>query len=145
MTDKFVKKMIRNWLFSKGWGTNFESGELRDHGVDISVRNNKYGRFYLIETKGESKAKTTNENSFVVSLGQIITRMKGVEAGYYYGLGLPESIARIAVRRVPWQVAKKLQLRILSVDKKGRVKEFTSKDLKKEEETRRQELKKKRK
>jgi len=55
------------------------------------------------------------------------------EAGYYYGLGLPDTIAKIAVGRIPWQVAKKLQLRILSVDKTGRVQEITSKDLKKKQ------------
>ena len=132
MNETVVKKHILHWLYHNGWGTNAEVAELREHGVDIKVKNNKVGRFFLIETKGEAKAKTTNENSFVVSLGQIITRMKGIEAGYYYGLGLPESIAKIAIGgRVPWQVAKKLQLHILSVDRTGKVRDFKPKDLKK--------------
>ena len=132
MKEPVVKKHILRWLYHNGWGTNAEVAELRAHGVDIKVRNNRVGRFFFIETKGEAKAPTTNENSFVVSLGQIVTRMKGIKARYYYGLGLPESIAQIAIGgRVPWQVAIKLHLHILSVDKNGKVTNYQPKDLKK--------------
>ena len=109
-----------------------EVGELRDQGVDIRVKNNKVSRFFLIETKGESKIRQGQEVAFVYSLGQIITRMKaGGSTRYYYGLGLPESSAKIAVRRIPWQVAKKLLLYIFSVDKTGKVKQYSWQELKK--------------
>jgi hypothetical protein len=55
----------------------------------------------------------------------------GGTARYYYGLGLPESSAKIAIRRVPWQVAKKLLFYILSVSKDGKVGQYTWQNLKK--------------
>ena len=131
LSEKFVKQSIIKWLFRNGWGRNLELGELRDQGVDIKVRNNKFSRYFLIETKGEGKTRQVNESTFVHSLGQIITRMKtGGTTRYYYGLGLPESSAKIAIRRVPWQVAKKLLFYIFSVSKDGKVRQYTWQNLK---------------
>jgi len=131
LSEKFVKQSIIKWLFRNNWGRNLEVGELRDRGVDIRVRHNDYARYFLIETKGEGKIRQADEVAFVYSLGQIITRMKAGRARYYYGLGLPEASAKIAIRRVPWQVAKKLLLYIFSVDKSGKVKQYSWQDLKK--------------
>lgn len=138
LTEKFVKQSIIKWLFRNGWGRNLEVGELRDQGVDIRVRNNNFSRYFLIETKGESKIRQGQEVAFVYSLGQIITRMKhGGTTRTYYGLGLPESSAKIAIRRVPWQVAKKLLLYIFSVSRDGKVKQYAWQDLKKFQKSRR--------
>jgi len=130
LSEKFVKQAIIKWLFRNGWGRNLEVGELRDRGVDIKVRNNKFARYFLIEAKGEGKIRQADEVAFVYSLGQIITRMKVGAARYYYGLGLPESSAKIAIRRLPWQVAKKLLLYIFAVNKNGKVKQYSWRDLK---------------
>lgn len=129
-SEKFVKKSIVRWLFRNGWGTNLEIGELRDKGVDIRVRNNKFCRYFIIETKGESKIRQGQEVAFVYSLGQIVTRMKVGNARYYYGLGLPYASAKIAIRRLPWQISRKMLLYVFSVDKKGKVKQYSWKDLK---------------
>ena len=130
LSEKFVKQSIIKWLFRNGWGRNLEVGELRDQGVDIRVKNNKVSRFFLIETKGEGKTRQVSESTFVHSLGQIITRMKtGGTTRYYYALGLPELSAKIAIRRVPWQIAKKLLFYIFSVDKIGKVKQYSWKEL----------------
>ena len=132
LTEKFVKQSIIKWLFRNGWDRNLEVGELRDQGVDIRVKNNKVSRFFLIETKGEGKTRQVNESTFVHSLGQIITRMKtGGTTRYYYGLGLPELSAKIALRRIPWQIAKKLYLIILSVNQREDVIEYDWTSLKK--------------
>lgn len=132
ISEKFVKQSIIKWLFRNNWGRNLEVRELRDQGVDIRVRHNKYARYFLIETKGESKLRQGQEVAFVYSLGQVITRMKtGGSTRYYYGLGLPESSAKIAVRRVPYQVAKKLLLYIFSVSRNGKVKQYSWQDLRK--------------
>ena len=131
ISEKFVKQAVIKWLFRNGWGTNLEVGELRDRGVDIRVRNNKFARYFLIETKGEGKIRQADEVAFVYSLGQIVTRMKVGAARYYYGLGLPEASAKIAIRRMPWQVAKKLLLIIYSVNSLGEVEEYTWAELKK--------------
>jgi hypothetical protein len=56
--------------------------------------------------------------------------MKTGNARYYYGLGLPESSAKIAIRRIPWQVAKKLLLYVFSVNIEGRVKQYSWGNLK---------------
>ena len=130
LSEKFVKQSIIKWLFRNGWGRNLEVGELRDKGVDIRVRHNNYARYFLIETKGESKIRQGQEVAFVYSLGQIVTRMK-TNARYYYALGLPAASAKIALRRLPWQVAKRLLLYVFSVSQDGQVKQYSWQDLKK--------------
>ena len=134
ISEKFVRRAIIKYLERKGWARNLREKERSEQGVDIRVRHNKYSRYFLIETKGESSAKSAKsmqETNFVYSLGQIITRMKAGKARYYYGLGLPESSAKIAVRRLPWQVAKKLLLYIFAVSRDGKVKQYSWQDLKK--------------
>lgn len=134
ISEKFVRRAIIRYLERKGWARNLREKEKTEQGVDIRVRHNKYSRYFLIETKGESFAKSAlsqRETNFVYSLGQIITRMKAGGARYYYGLGLPESSAKIAIRRLPWQVAKKLLLYIFSVSRDGKVKQYSWQDLKK--------------
>jgi hypothetical protein len=82
--------------------------------------------------KGEGKIRQGNEVAFVYSLGQIITRMKyGGSTRNYYALGLPEISAKIALRRIPWQVSKKLLLYVFSVNAQGKVKQYSWQDLKK--------------
>lgn len=130
ITEDFVKHSIIKWLSANGWGY-FEFGGLHDHGVDLKAKNVKYSRYFFIETKGEGKIRQADEVAFVYSLGQIITRMKsGGSTRNYYALGLPEASAKIAIRRIPWQVAKKLLLFIFSVDKSGKVKQYSWQDIK---------------
>lgn len=133
LSERFVRRAIINHLARKGWDRGLREKETAEHGVDIKVRHNKYARYFFIETKGESSsrsAKSVREVAFVYSLGQIITRMKAGNARYYYGIGLPESVARIAMRRIPWQVAKKLLLYVFSVANNGRTTKYSWKELK---------------
>jgi len=129
LSEDFVKRSIINWLTCNRWGRNLKFGGLREHGVDIKVQHSDYGIYYLIETKGESVIRQGQEVAFIYSLGQIITRMKVSKGRYKYALGLPESSAKIAIRRIPWQVAKKLSLYVLSVNAAGKVKQHTWKDI----------------
>lgn len=125
INEKFVRRTIRDWLFRNNWGRNYIEKETHEQGVDIKVMHNKYSRYFFIETKGESSAKSARsqrETSFVYCLGQIITRMK-TGARYYYGLGLPESSAQIAIRRIPYKIANKLHLFVFSVNKEGKVRQ----------------------
>lgn len=133
ISERFVRRSIIDYIARKGWGRGLREKETTEHGVDIRVRHNNYSRYFLIETKGESKSKSKcsiHDSGFVNSLGQIITRMKTGNARYYYALGLPEPSAEIALRRLPWQVAKKLLLYIFSVDAQGKVKQYSWKELK---------------
>lgn len=139
LSELKVRRAIRDWLFANGWAYRYKERETREKGVDIQVQDSvtpHHSRYFFIETKGESKAKSArqvSEVSFIYSLGQIVTRMKVVDArhAYNYGLGLPESSAKIAIRRIPWQFANKVCLYIFSVDREGKVKKYTWKDLKK--------------
>ncbi len=133
MNERFVRRAIISYLARKGWNRGLREKETAEHGVDIKVRHNRYSRYFFIETKGEStskSAKSVREVAFIYSLGQIITRMKTGAARYYYGIGLPETVARIAIRRIPWQVAKKLLLYVFSIDTQGKVKQYSWQHLK---------------
>ncbi|HPC12724.1 MAG TPA: winged helix-turn-helix domain-containing protein, partial [Candidatus Paceibacterota bacterium] len=102
LKEEFVKHSIIKYLSCKGWG-NFEYADLHKKGVDIKAKKNNYNRYIFIETKGNSTLNQSNEVAFVYSLGQIVSRMK--DSGTtrnYYGLGLPEPSAKIALRRIPW-------------------------------------------
>lgn len=106
-TEGFVKESVIKWLSKNGWG-HFVFDELHTHGVDLRAKKMNYDRYIFIEAKGQSASRSGSENSFVYSLGQIITRMKdGGSTRNYYGLALPSEAAQIAVRRIPWQIAKK--------------------------------------
>ncbi len=135
MPEEFVKKSIIKFLSRNEWGTNLQFGALRERGVDIKVRHNRYSRYFLIECKGQGKGKSSSEVSFIYSLGQIISRMKsGGTTRYYYGIGLPEKSAKIALRRLPWQVSKKLLMHVFSVNATGNVVRYSWQDLKKMQE-----------
>jgi len=134
ITEDFVQRAIIKYLSQNEWGTNLQFGGLREKGVDIKVRHNRYSRYFLIECKGEGSRPQMDENYFVYSLGQLITRMNTTgRTRYYYGLGLPLSSAKIALRRLPWQVAKRLLLYVFSVDRKGKVKKYDWQGLKKKQ------------
>jgi len=133
LSERDVRRAIRVYLSRHGWSRNCQEKETHETGVDLKVRHNDYPRYFFIETKGESSAKSArsmSETAFVYSLGQIVTRMNVGKARYYYGLGLPVSSARIAVRRIPWQVAKKLLLYVFSVDSNEKVKMYSWKEMK---------------
>jgi hypothetical protein len=131
LSEQFVKDAIIKYLSANNWG-HFQYEGLYSHGLDIRARHIKYPRYYLIETKGQGERRQTDEVSFIYGLGQIITRMKtSGTTRYYYGLGLPESSAKIALRRIPWQIAKKLRLILLSVNQKEEVTEYDWLSLKK--------------
>lgn len=127
VSEDFVKNAVIKWLSSNGWG-HFEFGKLHDHGPDIKARNHRCSRYYYVEAKGGKY----DEVGFVYSLGQIITRMKaGKSTRNYYGLALSQGSAKIALRRLPWQVAKKLLLCVFSVEDSGYVTQYSWKELKK--------------
>ncbi len=123
VSERVVRRSIITYIARQGWGLNLRERETHEHGVDIRVRHNRDARYFLIETKGESSGQSAADSSFVTCLGQIVTRMN-VMARYRYGLGFPESVAKIAIRRIPWQVAMRLGLSVFSVNSQGRVREY---------------------
>ncbi len=138
LTEKFVEETILKHLAQKGWDYNVKTKGLHEKGCDIVVtdsRNKNKARRFYIEVKGKSyskSAKSVNETIWLYALGQIVTRMSVIARhAYKYGLGLPEESAIIALRRIPWQVARHLCLYIFSVADDGEVTEYSPKDFKK--------------
>lgn len=141
LTEDFVQEQIIKHLTSNGWSTSLKSKTLKEHGVDIKVRNDKFSRYWLIECKGDASTnakypKSHREVHFNLALGQIITRMqttrvRGYKYGYKYGVGYPASLRDLVVRRLPYDVCDKLNLYVFLVDDSGTVEMLGWRDLKK--------------
>lgn len=56
ISERFVTDAMVRWLARHGWDRGMRVKGLRDKGVDIRVRHNRYPRYFLIETKGEGSA-----------------------------------------------------------------------------------------
>ncbi len=143
LTEKFVQDNIIEYLFRKGWSRNLRSKGLTEHGVDIKVRNNKFARYWLIECKGDASKtakypRSHREVNFNLALGQIITRMKsdgkrGYKYGYKYGVGFPANFRDLIVRRLPYNVADKLNLYVFLVEENKKIDFYDWRRLKKEQ------------
>ena len=135
LSERFVKRAAIAWLSRQGYSRNLKEREAGEHGVDIKVRHKKYPRYYLVEVKGDPDPKkvkylsSRREVSFVYAVGQIFLRMKH-KANYKYGIAFPEGYASKVFKRLPWVLCKKCRLNVLLVNKDGKVKNFTWKELK---------------
>ena len=145
ITESFVVEKIKAFLINKENGNWHEEkvkeSKLHGHGVDIMlVGGKRNSEYFFIECKGKSysrSAKSVNKEGWLNALGQIITRMatsrvikSGVKKGepnraYKYGLGLCKEGAEVALKRIPKEIAKTLNLYIFSVDDNGIVEMFT--------------------
>lgn len=135
LDEDFVKNKVINWLSDRGYNRGFQIKTKGEHGIDIKVRHRRYARYYIVEAKGEPSKKvkypaSIRENSFLIALGQIITRMRP-KAKYWYALAFPESFSNKVLKRLPWGICKKLRLKILFINKKGKVRCVTWKEIKK--------------
>lgn len=148
ITESFVVEKVKEYLINKKNGNWHEEksriSPLHGHGPDIIMVGGKYnGERFIIECKGKSYAKShnsINREGWLNALGQIVTRMntqriiqKGVTKGdnnksYRYGLGLCEISAKIALKRIPKEIAKTLGLHIFSCDDEGNITMYTPKD-----------------
>lgn len=145
ITETFIVEKIKEFLINKQNGNWHEEkskiSELHGHGADIiMIGGSKNGERFIIECKGKSyskSAKSVNKEGWLNALGQLITRMNtgrviksGVRKGepnrsYKYGLGLCETAAKVALRRIPKEVAKTLNLYVFSCDDEGKIEMFT--------------------
>ena len=130
MTEEEVKNSIIKHLSKENWGS-FKFGSKSEKGPDIIAKHIKYPRYFIIETKGDGSKRTPSKNevNFIYGLGQLITRITTIKKGYYYGLGLPEQSAKIALRRIPIQLAKEIKLHIFSVSDDGKVTKYKPSDI----------------
>ena len=145
ITETFIVEKIKDYLINKENGNwhqeKTKTSDLHGHGADIIMTGgSKNGERFIIECKGKSYAKfarSINKEGWLNALGQIITRMNtkriintGAQKGninraYKYGLGLCKESAEVALRRIPKEVAKVLNLYIFSCDDNGQIKMFT--------------------
>lgn len=140
LTEDFVQNSIIEYLNQKGWSKSLKSKTLKEHGVDIKVRNNKFSRYWLIEVKGDASPnakypRSHREVNFNLAIGQIITRMgtdrkRGYKYGYKYGVGYPSSFKDIVLRRLPFDVCDKLNLYVFFANEDGEVEVFDWKQIK---------------
>mgnify|MGYP006934595610 FL=1 len=131
-----ITKQNGNWREEKS-----KISDLHGHGADIVMTGwSRNGERFIIECKGKSYAKSANsinKEGWLNALGQIITRMNtgrtiksGIRKGepnraYKYGLGLCETAAKVALRRIPQEIAKTLNLYIFSCNDEGKIEMFT--------------------
>lgn len=146
ITEPFIAEQIIKFLVNKKNGNwhkeKVEESSLHEHGVDIKlVGGKRNSEYFFIECKGKSyskSAKSINKEVWLNSLGQIVTRMhvkryvtskdgskKEINRAYKYGLGLCSDSAQVALRRIPKEIAKVLNLHIFSINDEGEVKYFT--------------------
>lgn len=131
LSEDFVQEKIIEYLKKEGWSTSLRAKGLKEHGVDIKVRNDKFSRYWLIEVKGDASPKAKyprshREVNFNLALGQIITRMqtggaKGYKYRYKYGVGYPASFKEHVLRRLAYDVCDKLNLYVFFANEEGLV------------------------
>ena len=141
LTEDFTQNALIKHLENQGWGESLEAAGLREQGVDIKVRNNRFPQYWLIEVKGDPSLKVkspsgSRSSSFNSAVGQIITRMhrngkRNYKYGYKYGIAFPISFRKMIFKKMPFDVLDKLNLYIFFIDKKEGVEEIDWKKLKK--------------
>lgn len=140
LNEPFVQKSIVKHLAKQGYTKYLNSRELREHGVDIKVEHKDYGRYYLVECKGDPGPKVkspggSRSSTFNSAVGEIISRMRtrrkrGYKYGYKYGVGFPVSFKETVLKKLPYDVCDKLHLYVFFVNSRGEVEEYNYKKLK---------------
>ncbi len=151
MTEAKVVELVKIYLLAKPDGNWHEDKAKQtsghQHGPDlVMVGGSRNSERFIIECKGKSYAKSAdsiNKEGWLNALGQIVTRMKtartihtgktkgSVNRAYKYGLGLYWVGAQVALRRIPREIAKTMNLYIFSVYDDGFVKQWSPKDFEK--------------
>jgi hypothetical protein len=136
MHENQVKEAVIGFLLRRGF-VLYDNAAHLEHGLDILMRNVRYGRFLCIEAKGDGGRAACapgsgRETRFLISLGQVLTRMRP-RTGYHYGLAYPDSYRTLVVRRIDHEVLKVLRIRLYFVDRTGAVEEATWRTLAQEQ------------
>jgi hypothetical protein len=103
-----------------------------EHGVDIRAKHADYGRFFLIEVKGDpiraKSPRSGRETRFVMALGQILTRILPRRA-YRYGIAFPGAFEPLVLRRIDAGLARSLRLSFFFVSDGGTVRHVTWREI----------------
>lgn len=140
--EEFVQNKVESFLKAEDFISNREIRELWEHGVDLKLKHKHYGRYYLIECKGEPGSRGpvksfwgSVSSSINSAVGQIVSRMhtkrRSRYGGYNFGLGFPVSFKEKVIRKIPYYVCKNLKLRLFFIKKNGEVEKIEPKQLEK--------------
>ena len=148
LTEAKIVSLVKDFLINKPDGNwheeKVQEGSGHSHGPDlVLVGGKRNSERFIIECKGKSYAKSANsinKEGWLNALGQLVTRMNTartiktgktqgrVNRAYRYGLGLYWVGAQVALRRIPREIAKTMNLYIFSVYDDGYVKQWSPKD-----------------
>ncbi len=149
LTEPEINNRIKAFLVSKPNGNWHEEKVKQALGYEkgpdlVLVGGKRNSERFIVECKGKSYAEkpdSPNREGWLNALGQLITRMdtarviktgasKGtVNRAYKYGLGLYWIGARVALRRIPHEIARTLNLYIFSVYEDGYVRQWTPREI----------------
>lgn len=121
ISEEKVIEAVLLWAYRNSYGLRPKIKHGHRKGVDLELTHEETRHKYLIECKGGPH----HEVNFLVSLGQIITRMNREPLGVNYGIALPTKAAEIARKRIPRRFATRNKLTVFSVSNSGVVKRFT--------------------
>jgi hypothetical protein len=133
LSEDSVKNAVVVYLCKHGWRPT-DIKTITEHGVDIVMRKQNYGRYFCIEAKGDPSKnafspRSGRENRVIHSLGQLLTRINP-DNGYYYGLAYPASYRKTALLKLQFpSMLKKLKINLFFVGENGCVEHLTWKDL----------------
>jgi hypothetical protein len=111
--EKIVKEYVKKaYPLEKGWKTPEIHKNLKgkgEHGIDISLYNQKKGDRYIIEVKKwDDKYPAINHNAFYSLFGQLLSRINEVPSKIY-------ATRRKMVIAVPTQFTKLIHKKVLNV------------------------------
>ena len=147
LTEEVITGVVRRFLEEKvdgNWHADkVHQAKLHEHGPDlVMIGGKRNSEYFKIECKGKSYAKSAkaiNHEGWLNALGQLITRIDvervdksgHINRAYKYGLGLPKVGAEVALVRIPYKIARLLNLYIFSVDDNFDITMYTPKDFRK--------------
>jgi len=140
--EPFVEKRVKKFLEREGFVDKSKNKELWEHGVDIKMKHNDCGWYYLVECKGEPGARGpvksfggSMSSSINSAIGQAVSRMhtnkKSRYGGYNFGIAFPISFRGKVLERVPHYVCKMIRLCLFFVSHSGEVEKINWSKLKK--------------
>jgi len=136
LTENKVEHYVIKYLKNKGFEKINKKKNKHGHGADIIAVNKIWRKKYIIEAKGSSDSKTSQEaikhNSIYTVLGQILCRMKKTAGNsnnqsIYYAIALPKTWEHNLKKKVKEMAAvwKMLKLKVFLVNNNGIVEEKT--------------------
>jgi len=122
ISEADVKRAVQRHLDGKGYKV-VDSREKHETGADLIMRGRRNGRYIIIEAKGETGAKSEQENKIIHALGQIVTKFRK-HPNYFFGLAFPCGWKQRIGKKINRDAMAALNLVIYLVRENGSVEEI---------------------